>query len=170
MFRRRGTYLIVVLLLLAWTIGVVAGCGGGEETTTTTKNAVATTVGSSGSTDSKDDLLGKPLATTDSTPAEYTEAIEQGRPVVLLFYVPGSVDDVQVLDSLTALQEDFDDYVFLLYDYSVPSSYGDLSTLLEVNYPPELVLVDGLGIPREIWNGYVDEGTLNQGLVNLGQI
>ncbi len=42
--------------------------------------------------------------------------------------------------------------------------------LLEVGYPPELVLVDGLGIPREIWNGYVDEGTLNQSLVNLGQI
>ena len=167
---RRGTYLIVALLLLAWTTAVVAGCGGEEETTTTTNNAVATTVPPSGSTESKDDVLGKPLATTDSTPTEYTEAVAQGRPVVLLFYVPGSVDDVQVLDSLTALQEDFDQYVFLLYDYSLPSAYGDLSSLLGVGYPPELVLVDGLGVPREIWNGYVDEGTLNQSLVNLGQI
>jgi hypothetical protein len=115
-------------------------------------------------------VLGKPLPISESTPDEYRQAVEQGKPVVLLFYVPGSVDDVQVLDSLTALQPDFDQYVFLLYDYSMPNEYGDLSTLLNVNYPPELVLVDALGIPREIWNGYVDEGTLNQSLVNLGQI
>jgi hypothetical protein len=161
---------MVFLLLLAWAAVVVAGCGGGEETTTTTKKAVATTVHSSGSKSNAEEVLGKPLQTSDATPAEYREAIEQGRPVVLLFYVPGSVDDVQVLDSLTALQPDFDEYVFLVYDYSIPSAYGDLSTLLKVDYPPETVLVDGLGIPREIWNGFVDEGTLNQSLVNLGQI
>jgi hypothetical protein len=161
---------MVFLLLLAWAAVVVAGCGGDEETTTTTKKAVAAVVQSGGPRDSTEDVLGKPLQTSDATPAEYTEAVEQGRPVVLLFYVPGSVDDVQVLDSLTALQTEFDEYVFLVYDYSMPSAYGDLSTLLDVNYPPELVLVDGLGIPREIWNGFVDEGTLNQSLVNLGQI
>jgi len=90
--------------------------------------------------------------------------------VVLLFYVPGSTDDVQVMDSLSILQPEFDQYVFLLYDYSKPAAYGDLSTLLNVNYPPELVMVDGLGIVRRIWNGFVDEGTINQDLVNLGQI
>ena len=167
---RRGTYLIVVLLLLAWAAVVVAGCSGEEETTTSIGQAVTATVPTGGSGGSAKDVLGKPLDTTDSTPVEYTEAVEQGRPVVLLFYVPGSTDDVQVLESLTALQADFEQYVFLLYDYSRPSAYGDLSTLLEVNYPPELVLVDGLGVPREIWNGFVDEGTINQGLVNLGQI
>jgi hypothetical protein len=167
---RRGTYLMVVLLLLASAVFLVAGCGGDEETTTTTRQTVATTAPSGGSSNSAQDVLGKPIRTSDSTPLEYVEAVEQGRPVVVLFYVPGSVDDTQVLDNLTTLQADFDEYVFLVYDFSMPSSYGDLSTLLKVNYPPELVLVDGLGIPREIWNGYVDEGTLNQSLVNLGQI
>jgi hypothetical protein len=167
---RRGTYVIVVLLLLAGAAFVVVGCGGEEETTTTTLNTVPVAVAASGATSGTGDVLGEPLQTTDSTPAEYREAVAEGRPVVLLFYVPGQVDDVEVLDNLTALQPDFDEYVFLLYDYSVPSDYGDLSTLLNVNYPPEVVLVDGLGVPVEIWNGYVDEGTLNQSLVNLGQI
>lgn len=162
---------MMVLLLLVWTAVIVAGCSGEEETTTSsTKKAVATTVKAGESVSSAEEVLGKPLEISDSTPTEYVEAVEQGRPVVLLFYVPGSTDDIQVLDSLTALQADFDSYVFLLYDYSNPSAYGDLSTLLQVDYPPELVLVDGLGVPREIWNGYVDEGTINQGLVNLGQI
>ncbi len=162
---------MVVLLLVALAAVVLVGCSGGdEETTTTVGPAVPTTERAGGSANSADEVLGKPLETTDSTPAEYVDAIEQGKPVVLLFYVPGSADDVQVLESLDALQVDFEDYVFLLYDYSRPSAYGDLSTLLNVNYPPELVLVDGLGIPREIWNGFVDEGTINQSLVNLGQI
>jgi hypothetical protein len=168
---RRGTYLTVVLLLVALAAVVTVGCSGGdEETSTTVKRAVTTTEKASGSAASANEVLGKPLETTDSTPVEYTEAIEQGRPVVLLFYVAGSTDDVQVLDSLSTLQPDFDQYVFLLYDYSRPAAYGDLSTLLKVNYPPELVLVDGLGVVRRIWNGFVDEGTINQDLVNLGQI
>ncbi len=168
---RRGTYLTVVLLLAALAAVVLVGCSGGdEETTTTNKRAVTTTERAGGSGTSANEVLGKPLEITDSTPTEYVEAIEQGRPVVLLFYVPGSTDDVQVLDNLSTLQPDFDQYVFLLYDYSKPAAYGDLSTLLKVNYPPELVLVDGLGIVRRIWNGFVDEGTINQDLVNLGQI
>jgi hypothetical protein len=167
---RRGTYLIAVLLLVASAAILLAGCAGEDETTTTTVRVVPTTVQSGASTSSAEDVLGKPIPISESTPDEYRQAVEQGKPVVMLFYVPGSVDDVEVLDSVTALQPDFDEYVFLLYDYSMPDEYGDLSTLLQVNYPPELVLVDALGIPREIWNGYVDEGTLNQSLVNLGQI
>jgi len=47
--------------------------------------------------------------------------------------------------------------------------YGDLSTLLGVTYPPELILIDRAGIIRQVWNGFVDEGSLNQSLVNLGR-
>ena len=67
------------------------------------------------------------------------------------------------------VQADFPDYTFLTYDYKNPSAYGDLSMLLQVNYPPEIVLIDRAGTVRNIWNGYVDEGTLKQCLINLGQ-
>ncbi|MFH0917453.1 MAG: hypothetical protein V1912_13545 [bacterium] len=166
----RSTLLaVLIVLLLAATLSL--GCGGGDEVITTSSTiAVTPTLPPGGSTGTVNDLLFTSLTTTEDTPREYVEAVEQGRPVVLLFYVTGSADDASVLESLTRLQSAFGDYVFLLYDYKTPSVYGDLSTLLKVSYPPELVLVDGTGTIQEIWNGYVDEGTLNQSLVNLGQV
>jgi len=164
--RSRQTMVLPLLILaisfLAW------GCGGGDVDTTSTSRPVATTE-PAGSGAGADALVGTIPKTTADTPTEYVQAVDQGRPVVVLFYVPGGVDDAKVLENVTKLQAGFADYVFLLYDYKAPDAYGDLSTLLKVNYPPELVLVAGNGTIREIWNGYVDEGTLNQGMVNLGQ-
>jgi len=91
------------------------------------------------------------------------------KPIVLLFYVPGNADDSSVLETLNRLKSSFDGYAFLVYDYKVPEAYGDVSTLLQVGYPPELILIDKAGVIVRIWNGYVDEGTLNQGLVDLGR-
>jgi len=154
--------LILLAALLAW------GCGGGEEATTTTGGTVTPTV-SPGTTAGTDYLINTQVKATESTPREYVEAIDQGHPVVLLFYVSDGVDDSKVLESIDRLKSGFSDYVFLLYDYKTPKAYGDLSTLLKVNYPPALVLIDGTGTIRDIRNGYIDEGSLNQRLVDLGQ-
>ena len=159
-----------ILLIAAFAGALSWGCGGGQTTTTATAGLVPTTVPFvAGSESVADALLLTKLKTTVDTPTEYVDAVDQGHPVVLLFYVTGSVDDAKVLDTVTRLQPAFQDYVFLLYDYKTPSAYGDLSTLLKIRYPPELVLVDGTGTIRAIWNGYVDEGSLNQGLVTIGQ-
>ncbi len=109
------------------------------------------------------------IMTTEDTPAEVVEALTQGRAIVLLFYVPGAADDISVLKSLKRLKTSFRDYEFLEYDYKTPDVYGDLSTILEVGYPPELILIDSAGVIQDVWNGYVDDGTLNQRLVNLGR-
>ncbi len=160
-----------VLLLVAIGLGVfLVGCGGGGDTTTpssvleTTRTTAARSVGSV-----IEDLLLTKIAVTEETPEEYVAAIGQARPVVLFFYVPGNVDDQKVKEAFDAVQPDFPEYTFLRYDYKTPSAYGDLSTLLKVNYPPEIVLVDRGGAVRNIWNGYIDEGTLKQYLINLGQ-
>lgn len=153
--------ILVLVVVFAW------GCGSGGDELTTTTGGVVTTSPSPGTT-TANGLIGNQLKTSDSTPKEYVDAIAQAHPVVILFYVTAGADDAKVLASITALQPQFANYVFLLYDYKTPDSYGDLSTLLKVDYPPELVLVDSGGYVREIWNGYVDQGTLNQSLVNLG--
>jgi hypothetical protein len=162
----------VLALLVA--IGLAAflwGCGGSSGSSTTNSSVLKTTPATAAKSvgSAVEDLLMTKLATTQDTPEEYMAAVGQARPVAILFYVPGSVDDAKVLETFKALQADFPNYTFLTYDYKNPSAYGDLSILLQVNYPPEIVLIDRLGVVQKIWNGYVDEGTLKQCLINVGQ-
>jgi hypothetical protein len=174
---RNRQWTLVLLVVIGLTT-FLWGCGGGGSgagsiddgsatgkiATNTTRTTAAQTVGSA-----VENLLLTKLATTEDTPEEYVAAIGQARPVAILFYVPGGVDDTKVLEAFNAVQADFPDITFLSYDYKSPQSYGDLSMLLQVNYPPELVLVDRGGTVRNIWNGYVDDGSLKQCLINLGQ-
>jgi hypothetical protein len=163
----RSRQLAALLTILALVAVFAWGCGGSTATPTTTAGVVTTAPSTGGTQPSASKAIGTKLKTTDSTPKEYVDAVAQGHPVVMLFYVTGQADDTKVHDSVTALQASFSNYVFLLYDYKVPDSYGDLSSLLTVTYPPEVILVDGTGVVKEILNGYVDQGTLNQKLVNL---
>lgn len=155
------------LLLVIAVAMLVAACGSGGSTDTT--NTATSTTRLPVVTTETGGLIGTHIEATDSTPREYVDAIQSGKPVVILFYVPGAADDSKVLEAVSALQGSYGDYVFLLYDYKRPDAYGDLSTLLKVSYPPELVFVDRTGTVKTVLNGYVDEGTINQALVNLGR-
>ena len=171
---RRWQWLVLagaVVLTLALAVG---GCGGGGADTTTTVSVpagVVTTVapGEVPQGGSLDELIGTPLVTTTETPAEITDAIAQHRPIVILFYVPGGSDDTAVLDEIKTLQTTYTDVTFALYEYSDPASYGDLGILLRVKYLPQTVFIDTQGTIYDIRTGYVDEGTLNQQVVNIRQ-
>ncbi len=155
-----GVLLLVVVVAL-----FALGCMGGEKTTTTTSIRDATTA-PSGPGGSSGDAAGTPIRPTEDSPAEFKEACGV-RPIVVLFYVPGSVDDISVSETLKGLASSFSNYLFLVYDYKTPDAYGDLSSLLQVGYPPALILIDRNGVVEKVWNGYVDEGTMKQALVNL---
>ncbi len=165
---RQWTVLLLVALGMALFLW---GCGGDDGAATTDSSVLKTTqttakpsVGSA-----VEALRLTKLAVTDDTPEEVVASIGQARPVVVLFYVPGNVDDAKVLEAFNTVSPEFPEYTFLIYDYKTPDAYGDLSMLLQVNYPPETVLIDRGGTVRDIWNGYVDEGTLRQSLINLGE-
>jgi hypothetical protein len=157
-----------LVLLLALSVLVLYGCGGGGEVTTTTSINGSTPTSSSTGPTASDSHVGEGVSLTDSLPTEFVEAYGK-RPIVVLFYVPGGTEDESVLKSLQELGSSFSDYVFLLYDYSVPEAYGDLSAVLDIEYQPQVTMIDRLGTRRQVWNGYVDKGTLNQSLVDLGR-
>ena len=178
----RSRQLLWVLLLVLLVTAAAVGCGGGGGTDTDSTIAPpVTNPGSSGGGDSEglidvqvvppkgERIADETIATTDETPTEFVDALVAATPIVLLFYVAGGADDTAVMESLDRLEPSFNRYEFLRYDYSLPDKYGDLSTLLGVTYPPELILLDRSGIIRKVWTGYVDEGSLNQTLVNLGR-
>jgi len=158
---------LTVLLLVAF---AAVGCGSdsqGDTPISSEPAPVQTVPATAPSGEHTEALVGTQLITTPRTPTEYVEAVQNMQPVVILFYVPAGVDDQKVLTAINDLQFDFPDYVFLIYDFADPQAYGDLSTLLKVDYPPAVILVDQTGTIDAAWNGYVDEGTLNQELVNL---
>jgi hypothetical protein len=105
---------------------------------------------------------------TANLPKNFKDAVTQKRAMVILFYVPGQVDDSKVLASIQALAPSFPKYAFLLYNTQDPVSYGSLATLLNVNYPPEVVLISSDLQSVKVLTGYQDQGSLNQYLVNLG--
>lgn len=170
---------MVLLLLLVLVMALVSvGCGGGDEEPVPGDTTAATVAPPAVSGGEGDVQIGLPdgeriadtyVPTTEDTPQEFTNALSKGTPIVVLFYVNGGTDDVAVMESLDRLEASFNRYTFLKYDYSKPDAYGDLSTLLQVTYPPEMILIDRAGIIRQVWSGFVDEGTLNQSLVNLGR-
>jgi hypothetical protein len=158
----------IVLLVVAVAAMVVTSCGGGGGETTSTSGAVVVTTLPSGGAGGENPLIGTAIAPTVDTPSAFVD-VYQTQPVVVLFYVSGGADDVRVLENLQQLQPSFGAYTFFSYEYSDSEKYGDLSTLLAVDYPPMMFLFDRTGIIRQVWSGYVDQGSLNQSLVNLGR-
>jgi uncharacterized protein YceK len=158
----------VALILLFLITALMSGCGSDSDQTTTTRPVGTTTTAAPSGQNGTEALIGTQLKTTEDTPHEYIEAVRASQPIVKLFYVAAGEDDQRVLENLESLQSEFPGYAFLLYDVADPEAYGDLSTLLKVDYPPAVILVDSTGTVDSVWNGFVDVGTLNQSLVNLG--
>lgn len=158
----------LVLLLGVLIAMSLVSCGGDEDETTTTRMTTAPSPTSGGSGGGGGGSVEVVIRPTDDTPQALVDALG-AQPVVVLFYVDGSRDDMMVFDSLQKLQLGFANYAFLYYRYSEPDAYGDLASLLEVDYPPDVAMFDGAGVLRFRWNGYMDEGSLNQTLVNLGR-
>jgi hypothetical protein len=169
MFARSAKWTSVLLLVLCLGL-LTSGCfgGGGSATTTAATNADGTATTVAGAGNGPGLAEGTPIRASDEDPADFSDALQK-RPIVVLFYVAGNADDTAVLDSVNRLRTSFNSYAFLLYDYKDPSAYGSLAQELNVEYAPFLALIDGSGILRNTFVGFVDEGTLNQSLVNLGR-
>jgi hypothetical protein len=164
----RSSRRLVVLLIVGLAAFFFSGCGGGgaEPTTTSLANVVTTLfTGGSGGVDPR---IGGQIQPTEETPQAFVD-VYQTQPIVLFFYVLGERDDELVRQNLAALQPSFGAYTFFSYDHSDPEAYGDLATLLAVDYPPLIVMMDREGTIQTIWSGFVDQGSLNQSLVNLGR-
>ncbi len=170
---RRVYGLVAMLLCFGLVSFVLAGCfGGGSEPTVTpgesTVSSSDTTLTDQSTTTDSDTSTSEGPVLVDGLPREYVESLGN-RPIVVLFYVPGGIDDEKVLASVRESESVYISYTFLMYDYRMPDAYGDLAQQLEIDYPPHVVLLDRHGAVRSVWSGFVDKATLNQTLVALGR-
>ena len=162
MFGRSLKWTLVLLFALSVVL-MTGGClfGGGSTTTTLgTPTGIGTTTTPA--------VVGDILQPIEGLPVGFSQALTK-QPIVVLFYVPGNADDTSVLDTINKLRASFGTYLFLTYDYKAPDSYGTLTNVFDISYAPYLALIDGKGALKQVFSGYVDEGTLNQSLVNLGK-
>ncbi len=170
---RLGTFRILVLALILLTLvaGALAasGCGGGAEAqeTTTTLAAAAAPADPVAEVIPHEELVGSYLELNEETPLEVQEAVEQGQPMVILFYVNGGEDDTRVRESVDAVAGDYPEIRFLSYDFKDPDSYGNLARKLRVDYPPQLMFINEEGLINKVISGYVDQGTLFQSVANI---
>lgn len=163
---------VLSMALFAIVALLVVGCGGGGDTATTDTTvapvpaeAPVTTI--PGPPKAFKELVGTTLVASEDTPEEVRSGLEQHQPMVIAFYVTGGTDDTVVLETLDALALRFSDVDFYQFDYKKPAAYGDLSALLDVDYPPQVAFVDARGTVRAVTSGFADEGTLNQNVVNI---
>jgi hypothetical protein len=171
---RRMFRFSAVLLCIGLATSILTGCFGASEDTVNTTVPVPVT-----SSDVAATTLSVPTteASTlvDGLPRQYAEALTL-RPIVLVFYAPGGVDDEKVLSAVRELQTTYSSYTFLMYDYRMPAAYGDLTKEIKANYNldvgylPSTFLIRRDGTAATKWSGYVDKGTLNQALINLGRL
>lgn len=172
--QRQRKYVLAGILsatLIVFAALVAGGCGGGDETAATDTTAPAAPVVTAAPVappvKAFSNLVGTALAPSEDTPEDVRTGLEQHQPMVIAFYATGGTDDAVVLDTLDALALRFSDVDFYVYDYKKPAAYGDLSALLDVDYPPQVAFIDARGTVRAVTSGYADEGTLNQNVVNI---
>ncbi len=170
---RKAVPVVLIAMLLLVSLSLAVGCGGGDTTTEETQPPDAgvvvevTTTVAPGPSKAFKHLIGTTLAVTDDTPEKVRASVERHTPMVIAFYVTGGTDDSVVLQHLNDLSVRFADIDFYEFDYKLPDDYGDLSALLEIDYPPQVTFVDDRGVIQAVTSGYADEGTLNQNLTNI---
>ncbi len=170
--KRKTVQVLLVVTLVLVSLSLAVGCGGDETTTDTQPpdpGAVVaeTTTTIAGPPKAFKHLIGTALALTDESPEKVRASIDRRTPMVIAFYVAGGNDDAVVLKHLDDLAVRFPEIDFYRFDYKLPDEYGDLSALLEIDYPPQVTFVDDRGIIQAVTSGYADEGTLNQNLTNI---
>jgi hypothetical protein len=162
----RTCRIAAVLVCMGLLTSALTGCfGSSEDVVTTVSSAMPATEATSTTVFSP--TIDSASTLVDGRPSQYVNAIGN-RPIVVLFYEPGGVEDEKVLTALRTLTTSFSSYTVLMYDYRVPAAYGDLPQDMQIGYLPYMVLIDRHGDTRAVWQGYVDKDTLNQSLLNLG--
>jgi hypothetical protein len=174
---------VATALGFALVVFLFAGCGGGDEqpavtsaakTTATKASTTSTTAAKAATSSSKqtgseakpEDLIGQIVVPTENTPEEFTKSIESQKPIAVTFYVLGPTDDSKVRTSMTNLESRYKGQMdFYIYLQSDGERYKDLATLLSVNTTPTVVFINDQARIVKAWTGYVDEKSLEQGIV-----
>ncbi|NLE23551.1 MAG: hypothetical protein GX624_12350 [Actinobacteria bacterium] len=100
---------------------------------------------------------------TDETPDFVTKRLDEGRGIVLLVYVNGAADDMEMLSYFNDIKGNYAaDSSFFSFEARESKQLGDLLTQLRVSDPPILAIIRGDGQVANLYTGWIGFKVMEQ--------
>lgn len=107
------------------------------------------------------------IVPTEETPAFISDTLAEQRGIVLLVYVDGAADDLQMLESFNAVKKQYAaDSRFLDFEAHKVTELGDTLDQLKVSNPPILAIVRGNGDVAQLYTGWISRKVMEQVVAN----
>ena len=166
-FKRNRTFLLgAVLILVIGALlfgGVIAVRVMAESGATP---APAATQPASYNSVSSYGMTGYPALTlepTAETPDFITKRLDESRGIVLLVYVKGASDDMEMLSYFNDIKGNYAaDSSFFSFEARESKQLGDLLSQLRVSDPPILAIIRGDGVVAQLYTGWIGFKVMEQ--------
>jgi hypothetical protein len=166
-FKRNRTFLFsAVLILLVGTLlfgGVVAVRVLAAAGDTAATPAPAPTSYNSVSSFGMTGYAPLKLEPTAETPSFITQRLDEGRGIVLLVYVEGAADDMEMLSYFNDIKANYSaDSSFFSFEARESKQLGDTLMQLRVSDPPILAIIRGDGTVAQLYTGWIGFKVMEQ--------
>ncbi len=100
---------------------------------------------------------------TAETPSFITKRLEEKRGIVLLVYVSGATDDMEMLSYFNDVKANYAaDSTFLAFEARESKQLGDTLMQLRVSDPPILAIIRGDGQVAQLYTGWIGFEVMEQ--------
>jgi hypothetical protein len=103
------------------------------------------------------------ITPTADTPAFITDRLAEQQGIVLLVYVQGASDDMEMLSYFNTVKGQYAaDSTFLSFEALATTELGDTLGQLRVSDPPILAIIRGDGVVSEMYTGWIGLKVMEQ--------
>ena len=96
--------------------------------------------------------------------------LAEQRGIVLLVYVDGAADDMEMLDSFNAVKAQYAaDTSFMSFEARKVTELGDTLDQLRVSNPPILAIIRGTGEVAQLYTGWIGRKVMEQVVFNASR-
>jgi hypothetical protein len=100
---------------------------------------------------------------TDDTPEFITKRLDEKRGIVLLVYVKGASDDMEMVSYFNDIKANYAaDSSFFSFEARESKQLGDLLAQLRVSDPPILAIIRGDGTVAQLYTGWIGFKVMEQ--------
>jgi len=103
------------------------------------------------------------LTPTAETPSFITSRLQEQRGIVLLVYVDGAADDMEMLSYFNDVEAQYGaDSSFMAFEAHKTTELGDTLQQLRVSNPPILAVIRGSGEVSQLYTGWIGKKVMEQ--------